>query len=201
MLGYSSSKLDGHKRLSLRRWLPSPHPARSREKPRPIIEGELIISLYSRAYTPIRRQSVDAVYQGCDSLDALVSTDLIDRTERQKINWTNSIAFGLFHGGALAALFMFSWRACAVAVFLHWMSAGLGISMGYHRLHTHRSYQVPLALEYFFAVCGTLTLQGGPIFWVATHRIHHQKSDQPGDPHSPRDGGWWAHIGWLLVGE
>jgi len=58
-----------------------------------------------------------------------------------------------------------------------------------------------LALEYFFAVCGTLTLQGGPIFWVATHRIHHQKSDQPGDPHSPREGGWWAHMGWLLVGE
>jgi stearoyl-CoA desaturase (delta-9 desaturase) len=71
--------------------------------------------------------------------------------------------------------------------------------MDYHRLHTHRSYQVPLGLEYFFAVCGALTLEGGPIFWVATHRIHHQKSDQPGDPHSPRDGGWWAHMGWLLV--
>ena len=119
----------------------------------------------------------------------------------QKINWTNNIVFGLFHLGALAALFMFSWRACAVAMFLYWMTTGLGISMGYHRLHTHRSYQVPLLLEYFFAVCGALTLQGGPIFWVATHRIHHQSSDQPGDPHSPRDGGWWAHIGWLLVGE
>jgi stearoyl-CoA desaturase (delta-9 desaturase) len=119
----------------------------------------------------------------------------------QKINWTNNIVFGLFHLGALAALFMFSWRACAVAMFLYWMTTGLGISMGYHRLHTHRSYQVPLLLEYFFAVCGALTLQGGPIFWVATHRIHHQRSDQPGDPHTPRDGGWWAHIGWLLVGE
>ena len=119
----------------------------------------------------------------------------------QKINWTNNIVFGLFHLGALAALFMFSWRACAVAMFLYWMTTGLGISMGYHRLHTHRSYQVPLLMEYFFAVCGALTLQGGPIFWVATHRIHHQSSDQPGDPHSPRDGGWWAHIGWLLVGE
>jgi fatty-acid desaturase len=139
--------------------------------------------------------------QRCDRLDALASSELMDRTERQKINWTNSIAFALLHGGALAALFMFSWPALAVAVFLHWMSAGLGISMGYHRLHTHRSYAVPLALEYFFAVCGTLTLQGGPMFWVATHRIHHHKSDQPGDPHSPCDGGWWAHIGWLLVGD
>jgi len=130
-----------------------------------------------------------------------VSADLIDTTDPQKINWTNSIAFGLFHLGAIAALFMFSWHALAVALFLYWMCTGLGISMGYHRLHTHRSYQVPLALEYFFAVCGTLTLEGGPIFWVATHRIHHQKSDQPGDPHSPRDGGWWSHMGWLLVGE
>jgi stearoyl-CoA desaturase (delta-9 desaturase) len=130
-----------------------------------------------------------------------LSTELIERDDSQKLNWTNITAFGLFHLGALAALFVFSWPAFAVTVFLYWMCAGLGISMGYHRLHTHRSYQVPLALEYVFAVCGTLTLQGGPIFWVATHRIHHQKSDQAGDPHSPRDGGWWAHMGWLLVGE
>jgi fatty-acid desaturase len=130
-----------------------------------------------------------------------MSTDLIDIADPRKINWTNSIAFGLFHLGAVAALFVFTWHALAVALFLFWMCTGLGISMGYHRLHTHRSYQVPLPLEYFLAVCGALTLEGGPIFWVATHRIHHQKSDQPGDPHSPHDGGWWAHMGWLLVGE
>ena len=130
-----------------------------------------------------------------------MSNELIGISEPQKTNWINLAAFGLFHLGAVAALFVFSWRAFAVALFLYWMCTGLGISMGYHRLHTHRSYQVPLWLEYFFAVCGTLTLEGGPIFWVATHRIHHQKSDQPGDPHSPRDGGWWAHMGWLLVGE
>jgi len=130
-----------------------------------------------------------------------VSADPIDLADSPARNWTNIAAFGLFHAGAVAALFMFSWQALAVALFLFWMCTGLGISMGYHRLHTHRSYQVPLALEYFFAVCGTLTLEGGPIFWVATHRIHHQKSDQPGDPHSPRDGGWWSHMGWLLVGE
>jgi stearoyl-CoA desaturase (delta-9 desaturase) len=130
-----------------------------------------------------------------------VTTGLTDVAEPRKINWTNSIAFGLLHLGAVAALFVFNWKALAVALFLFWMCTGLGISMGYHRLHTHRSYQVPLALEYFFAVCGTLTLEGGPIFWVATHRLHHQKSDQPGDPHSPLDGGWWAHMGWLLLGE
>jgi stearoyl-CoA desaturase (delta-9 desaturase) len=107
----------------------------------------------------------------------------------------------LFHFGALAAMFIFNWRLLAAAVFLYWLGTGLGISMGYHRLLTHRSYKVPLPLEYFFAVCGTLTLEGGPISWVATHRIHHQNSDRPGDPHSPHDGGWWAHAGWLLFGE
>ena len=58
---------------------------------------------------------------------------------------------------AIAALFMFSWPILAATVFLYWMTTGLGISMGYHRLHTHRSYKIPLGLEYFFAVCGALT--------------------------------------------
>src|SRR5436190_12373956 len=96
---------------------------------------------------------------------------------------------------------MFTWQRLAVAVGLYYVATGLGISMGYHRLHTHRSYKVPLWLEHFFAVCGTITLEGGPISWVATHRVHHQKSDLPGDPHSPRDGAWWAHAGWILTGE
>ena len=117
------------------------------------------------------------------------------------MNWPTVIVMGLFHVGAIAALFMFSWRDLAVALFLLWMCTGLGISMGYHRLHTHRSYQSPLWMEYFFAVCGALTLEGGPIFWVATHRVHHQRSDQAGDPHSPRDGAWWSHVGWIIFGE
>jgi stearoyl-CoA desaturase (delta-9 desaturase) len=107
----------------------------------------------------------------------------------------------LFHVGAVAALFLFTWKLFAAAIFLYWISTGLGISMGYHRLLTHRSYKVPLFLEKSFAICGTLTLEGGPISWVATHRIHHQNSDRPGDPHSPQDGALWAHAGWLLFGE
>ena len=55
-------------------------------------------------------------------------------------------------------------------------------------------------MEYFLTVCGTLALEGGPINWVVTHRIHHAHADAPGDPHTPRDGGWWAHIGWMLSG-
>ena len=121
--------------------------------------------------------------------------------EHRKLNWAIISVLVVLHVGAVAALFMFSWHALIIAILLYWVSVGLGISMGYHRLHTHRSYKLPRALEYFLAVCGTLSLEGGPIFWVATHRIHHQYSDKPGDPHSPHDGAWWSHIGWLLVGE
>ena len=120
---------------------------------------------------------------------------------QQKTNWPITIVMAFLHAGAIAALFFFSWKILAATVVLYWMTTGLGISMGYHRLHTHRSYKVPVGLEYFFAVCGALTLEGGPISWVATHRIHHQNSDLPGDPHSPNEGAWWAHAGWLLTGQ
>jgi stearoyl-CoA desaturase (Delta-9 desaturase) len=129
-----------------------------------------------------------------------VHTEIISLSNRQKLNWLTTVVLTLLHIGAIAALFMFTWKSFAAAIFLYWVATGLGISMGYHRLHTHRSYQVPTWMEYFFALCATLTLEGGPMFWVGTHRIHHQNSDQPGDPHSPRDGAWWSHVGWILFG-
>jgi stearoyl-CoA desaturase (delta-9 desaturase) len=46
-----------------------------------------------------------------------------------------------------------------------------------------------------------MALEGGPIFWVATHRVHHQNSDHDGDPHTPVDGGWWSHMGWIISGR
>lgn len=122
-------------------------------------------------------------------------------SNQQKTNWPVTIVMAVLHAGAIAALFFFTWKILAATIVIYWMTTGLGISMGYHRLHTHRSYKVPVGLEYFFAVCGALTLEGGPISWVATHRIHHQNSDLPGDPHSPNEGAWWAHAGWLLTGE
>jgi stearoyl-CoA desaturase (delta-9 desaturase) len=120
---------------------------------------------------------------------------------RDGVNWITVIAFGAFHIGAVAALFFFRWPAFFSAIGLYWLSLSLGIGMGYHRLLTHRGYKVPRYVEYFLALCGTLALEGGPIAWVATHRVHHQFSDHDGDPHTPRDGRWWAHILWMLVGD
>ena len=124
-----------------------------------------------------------------------------DFGDKSKVNWTTLTAMVIFHMLAVTALFYTTWQAVTVAVVLHWICIGWGIGMGYHRLHTHRSYEVPKPIEYFLAVCATLTLQGGPIFWTACHRIHHKYSDQDGDPHTPRDGRWWAHMLWTFFGE
>jgi len=118
-----------------------------------------------------------------------------------EINWVTATFMALFHVGAIASLFFFTWKALFVAMFLWWVSGSLGIGMGYHRLLTHRGYRTPKWVEYVLTTCATLALEGGPIFWVATHRIHHQHSDQEGDPHTPLDGKWWAHMGWILMGK
>jgi stearoyl-CoA desaturase (delta-9 desaturase) len=95
---------------------------------------------------------------------------------------------------------MLSWKAVAVALVLRWVSGSLGVGMGFHRLLTHRGYKTPKWVEYFLTVCGLLSMEGGSINWVVTHRIHHAYTDQPGDPHTPRDGRWWSHMGWILSG-
>jgi fatty-acid desaturase len=120
--------------------------------------------------------------------------------KRENFNWNTAVFMIVFHLCAVAALFMFSWSALLITLPLLWISGSLGIGMGFHRLLTHRSYKTPKAVEYFLTVCGTLALEGGAINWVVTHRIHHANTDVPGDPHTPRDGRWWSHMGWILRG-
>jgi fatty-acid desaturase len=124
-----------------------------------------------------------------------------DPTRYSKINFITGGVLIWFHLQAAAALLSWSWTNVLTAMFLYWVAVGLGISMGYHRLHTHRGFKTYKWFEYFLALCGTLTLEGGPIFWVATHRLHHQYSDQPEDPHTPRVSGFWAHMGWVMFGD
>ena len=118
---------------------------------------------------------------------------------KKGVNWGTAIFLISAHLAAIAALFFFSWPALICAVVLYWVG-GSGIGMGFHRLLTHRGYRVPKPIEYFLVICGSLALEGGPIQWVTTHRINHAHTDRAGDPHTPRDGGWWAHIGWILRG-
>jgi stearoyl-CoA desaturase (delta-9 desaturase) len=92
----------------------------------------------------------------------------------------------------------FSWAGVGLMLLLHWVTGGLGITLGWHRLVAHRSFQAPKWLEYFLAFCGTLAFQGGPIWWVGLHRHHHVHSDQELDHHNSGRGFWWSHIGWMF---
>jgi stearoyl-CoA desaturase (delta-9 desaturase) len=132
-----------------------------------------------------------------------VKQDLRMGREHQqgRINWITTIVMALFHVGALAALFCFSWKNLAAFLVMYFFAINIGIGVAYHRLLTHRGFRTPKWVEYFVTMCGTMALEGGPIFWVATHRVHHQNSDQEGDPHTPVDGTFWAHAGWILSGR
>ncbi len=81
-----------------------------------------------------------------------------------------------------------------------WIAGSWGIGLGYHRLLTHRGFKAPKWLEYFLSTCGTLALQSGPLAWVTTHRVHHAFTETEKDPHSPRNGTYWAHMGWIFRG-
>ena len=132
----------------------------------------------------------------------VTSETFIPRTEQPvQFNWVTIIALIILHTGAVAAFFYIDWKAIAAAAAIYFMAISWGIGMGYHRLLTHRSYKVPRWLENVIAIWGTMALEGGPIFWVGTHRIHHQNSDKEGDPHSPRDGTFWSHLGWMILGK
>jgi len=131
----------------------------------------------------------------------------------------NRAAFVVVILGPFAALLLAGWLAWGGS--LHWQDllvlaityslTGLGITVGYHRLFTHRSFQTTRALRAVFAVLGSMAVEGPLLEWVSTHRKHHRFSDLPGDPHSPhaeRAPGWFgavralahAHLGWMFRG-
>ena len=122
----------------------------------------------------------------------------VEKAERKSIQWPTLFFIVGIHLACLAAFFTFSWKALALCLVLHWLTGGVGITLGYHRLLTHRSFKLPKPFEYLLAIIASLACQGGPITWVAAHRLHHAESDQEEDPHSPVKGFFWAHMGWCL---
>lgn len=129
----------------------------------------------------------------------------IDETARtpefqwKHVDWVPFAAIAALHLACIAAPFYVSWSAIGVALLFWWVAGGLGICLCYHRLLTHRSFRTPKIVEYLLTACGCLNLQGGPIKWVGTHRIHHKESDTHLDPHSPKHGFDWAHMLWCVV--
>jgi stearoyl-CoA desaturase (delta-9 desaturase) len=118
-------------------------------------------------------------------------------------------AIGL--GGWLAWGGSLHWQDLVVLAIVYSLT-GAGITVGYHRLFTHRSFKTTRVLRVLFAVLGSMAVEGSVVEWVATHRRHHDFSDQPGDPHSPHaehTPGWrgavgglvHAHVGWMFRGK
>ena len=120
-------------------------------------------------------------------------------TQRGTRDYPTAIGLAIIHLGALGVFVpaLFSWSGVFVGIALY-VATGFGISLGFHRLLTHRSLTMWKPLEYFAAFVGGLALQGGPIDWVATHRAHHANTDRDGDPHDANRGMPWAHMEWLF---
>ncbi|MEQ8791129.1 MAG: acyl-CoA desaturase [Pirellulaceae bacterium] len=120
------------------------------------------------------------------------------RPESPGINWWITGWIVILHVGVLAAPFTFTWEALGLVVLLHWITGGLGVCLGYHRLFTHGSFSTYRPIRWLLGVCGVLSGEGSATDWVANHRKHHALSDKEGDPHSPHDGASWSHFFWLF---
>ena len=124
-----------------------------------------------------------------------------DGLSLSRLDWPVVLGIGGMHIIALAAPFYFSWSGLAVAFVLYWLVGGVGITLCFHRLLTHRSFKTPKWFEYLITLVGCLAWQGGPVQWVGVHRIHHAHSDNELDPHTPNHGFTWAHMFWCMFKE
>lgn len=118
-----------------------------------------------------------------------------------RIGWVSSIPFIASHVAAIAgvALLGWSWTGFALAIGLYYLRM-FGITAGFHRYFSHRSFKTSRPVQFLFALLGTLSSQKGVLWWAAHHRTHHKLSDQPGDLHSVRQSGFfWSHVGWILA--
>ena len=117
------------------------------------------------------------------------------------INWRYVSAVGVYH--VLALLAFVPWfysKAGVVLAFVGvYVYGAFGMNLGYHRLLTHRSFKCPLWLEHACALLAVWCVEDTPARWVATHRMHHHRSDESADPHSPLVSVFWSHMGWLFL--
>jgi stearoyl-CoA desaturase (delta-9 desaturase) len=119
----------------------------------------------------------------------------------QNLRWRERLNLGRFAAFHLAALSVFT---VPFAPQLVWWFVGsyvirmFGVTAGYHRYFSHRSYQLGRVPQFLMAVLAQTSGQKGILWWAAHHRDHHRHSDGPEDVHSPQEGFWWAHVGWIL---
>ncbi len=109
--------------------------------------------------------------------------------------------FVLFHFVPLLALLTGVTKTALVLLVGLYVLRMLAITCGYHRYFSHRTYKMNRAMQFVVGFIGTTAAQRGPIWWAKYHRDHHKYADTDRDPHTPKDGFWWSHIGWVLSGD
>jgi len=120
--------------------------------------------------------------------------------KKRDFGWLVSLPFYAVHVAAVVgvALVGFSWKGVALALALYYVRM-FGVTGGYHRYFSHRTYRTSRAFQLVLAVLAQSSVQKGALWWAAHHRDHHKYSDTPKDPHSYRDYGfWYSHVGWIL---
>lgn len=120
----------------------------------------------------------------------------------KRVDWMRAVPYLGMHLACFAVIWV-GWSpvAIAVAVILYAVRM-LAITGFYHRYFSHRSFKTSRPVQFLFALIGAASVQRGPIWWAAHHRHHHASSEQPEDPHSPvQHGFWWSHNGWFLSRE
>ncbi|XP_022980467.1 palmitoyl-monogalactosyldiacylglycerol delta-7 desaturase, chloroplastic-like [Cucurbita maxima] len=115
-----------------------------------------------------------------------------------KINKKIVFILFLMHFFCIFAPYQVNLGAISMCFVLYNITGLFGLTISYHRNLTHKSFILPKWLEYLFAYCGVHSFQGDPIYWVSTHRYHHQYVDTLKDPHSPIKGFWYSHLTWYL---
>ena len=111
------------------------------------------------------------------------------------------ITYGLYWGVHVAAFGVFFTGVTKTALVLFALTFWgrlFGITGGYHRYFSHKTYKTSRAFQFVLALLGTAATQKGPLWWASLHRIHHRESDGPGDVHSPKRGFWYSHQGWIF---
>lgn len=125
--------------------------------------------------------------------------DIGEVEDDERPDWIGSLAFIGIHLACLSVFFVgFSWVALAM-LFITYIIRMFGITGGFHRYFSHRTYKTSRWFQFILAWIGTSAAQQGPLWWAAHHRHHHRFSDKEEDIHSPIDKGfWWSHIGWVI---
>lgn len=116
-----------------------------------------------------------------------------------KINWVSGLPFILLHLSCVLIFWAgFSWVALAALV-ISYLVRMFGITAGFHRYFSHRTFKTSRIFQFCLAWLGTTSAQKGPLWWAAHHRHHHKHADTEKDVHSPvRRSIWWSHVGWIL---